>query len=212
MRFETGYPGLDLISHHLLLKTHHMKMNRRYFLKGYIIILSMIMFSNVNAQSNDKEDARAFVQKFYDWYIVLSEHPINKKNPTTSDVVAVNQHAEYFDGQLRKGLIDDHIAQSKVKGEIVGLDFDPFLAAQDNGFDYQAGNIKQVGNNFFIDIHCAAKGNSKKAILASQIAVIAEVTKIGTSWKFTNFIYPVDGRKDNLMQILTNLQKEREKP
>ncbi|HEX9510533.1 MAG TPA: hypothetical protein VF939_08620 [Puia sp.] len=108
-----------------------------------IIFLSVIIFSNANAQSSidTKESARIFVQKFYDWYFPLFAAPGGKKDTIPSSTVAINQRGEYFDIPLRKALIDDAKAQSKAT-ELVGLDFDPFLNAQDVALGYQTGSVK----------------------------------------------------------------------
>jgi len=174
----------------------------------------MVMFSNANAQSsNDKESGRVFVQRFYDWYNQLASSfvPVKKNGVRSPDIIALKQHSEYFDASLSKAIIDDYDAQSKVRGDIVGLDFDPFLNAQDTGFEYQTGNVKQTGNRFFVDVHCGAKGKRKET-LATKTVVIAEIVKEGTSWKFTNFMYPIDGRQDDLMQMLGTYKKDQAKP
>ena len=191
-------------------------MKKKNFWVGCIIVLSMIVSSNLKAQSsvNEKESARVFVQKFYDWYVVLFSAPPEKWRTHATSIIAITQKSSSFDTALRKALLDDDHAQSKNTDDIVGLDFDPFLMAQDIGFDYQTGNVKQVGDKFFVDIHSALKGKSKKAILAKNIVVVAEVVKAGTSWKFTNFIYPAEGKQkqSDLLEILASLRKDRENP
>jgi len=171
----------------------------------------MIMFSNVNAQSaiDDKESARVFVQKFYDWYTVLYTAPQKKGEIRATSIIAINQKSLSFDVLLRKALVDDDRAQSKVTDDIVGLDWDPFLTGQDIGVGYQTGNIKKAGNKFLVDIHNIERGKSKKAILASELLVVAEVAKLNRHWVFTNFLYPKRGN-DNLLLILRNLRKDRD--
>ena len=183
-------------------------MNKKRFSIVNIIVLGVIMFSNVNAQSknDDKESARVFVQRFYDWYGVVDSSYISAgKNPVAS---ALGQKKECFDVHLRKAIMDDEHAQAKAKGELVGLDFDPFTNAQDTRVGYQAGNVKQVGDKFFVDVHDIAKGQSKKAILAAELAVVAEVTKANGHWVFTNFIYRSKDGDENLLQILKKLAKD----
>jgi hypothetical protein len=186
-------------------------MNKKHFSIVNIIVLGMIMFSNVYAQSktDDKESARVFVQKFYDWYAVLDSSSISaRKNPVAS---ALNQKRECFDAYLRKAIMDDEHAQAKVKGELVGLDFDPFTNAQDRRVGCQTGNVKQIGHKFFVDVHDIAKGKSKEAILTSELVVVAEVAKTNGHWVFTNFIYNIKDGNENLLQILKSLAKSRVK-
>jgi hypothetical protein len=185
---------------------------KKCFLLLNIIFLGVIVFSNANAQSSSdtRESARIFVQKFYDWYFPLFAAPPEKKDTIPSSTVAINQRGDYFDIPLRKALIDDANAQSKAK-ELVGLDFDPFLNAQDVALGYQTGSVKQVGSNFFVDIHNIENGKSKKAILASELIVIAEVVKLDGHWKFRDFIYPDKNNRLRLLDILKANRKDREK-
>jgi hypothetical protein len=161
---------------------------------------------------DDKENACVFVQKFYDWYTAL----YNAATPEKSDVVpaesvALNKKAELFDAPLRQAIIDDRKAMAKVSDEIVGFDADPFLNAQDTGFAYLAGNVKQTGDKFYVDVHSDLAGKSRKEILASDIAVIAEVAKVKGQWKFINFIYPSKHDQENLLDVLKGLHQERVK-
>lgn len=174
-------------------------------------MLSVAVFSKVNAQPSvqDKADVKAFVQKFYDWYVVLYTAPVNKKNPACSCEIPTKQHPEYFDLSLRKALKDDFAAQAKVKGEIVGLDSDPFLGGQDIGLGYQAGNVKNIGNKFLVDIHDIDKGKSEKEKLAAPVTVIAEVAKSNEHFVFTNFIFLIDGKRFSLLKMLKDLSDER---
>jgi hypothetical protein len=188
-------------------------MKKKHFFILNIIILGMVMLSMMDAQASidEKESARIFVQNFYDWYTVLYNEEIPGKKAVPAESTALNKNAEYFDASLRQAIIDDNRAQAKVSGEIVGLDMDPFLAAQDNGFAYQTGTVKQVGDKFFVDIHSDMIGKSRKAILATEVSVIAEVVKVNGHWKFMNFIYPDKNGNSNLRDILKSLRKDRVK-
>lgn len=188
-------------------------MKNKYFSALSIIILCMLIFSDVNAQSpvDNKESARVFVQKFYDWYAVLVSATLEKRVNSPPDMVAIKARGYYFDGPLRKALIDDANAQAKIPGEIVGLDFDPFSNAQDKRAGYQTGNVKQIGNTFLVDVHDIEKGKPEKAILAADLAVVAKVVKVNGRWVFTNFIYPSKDGSNDLLTILRTLRKDREK-
>ncbi|HTE00305.1 MAG TPA: hypothetical protein VK668_13525 [Mucilaginibacter sp.] len=168
------------------------------------------MFSNVNAQSSadNRESARVFVQKFYDWYTVLYSNQLGKKDSLPTNVVAINQRQEYFDIPLRKALINDYRAQSKITEGIVGLNWDPFLTGQEIRIGYQTGNVKQVGNKFLVDIHDIEKGKLESAILDAELLLVAEVVKVNGHWVFMNFIYPK--RHDNLLMVLRSLRKDRD--
>jgi hypothetical protein len=187
-------------------------MTKRLFSISVIVFITVV-FSGVTAQSktDDKENARVFVQKFYDWYSVLVSATLEKRAKTPPDIVAIKARGYYFDIPLRKALIDDANAQAKVAGEIVGLDFDPFSNAQDTRVGYQTGNVKQLGNTFLVDVHDIEKGKSEKAILAAELVVVAKVVKVNGHWVFTNFIYPSKGGSNDLLSTLRVLRKDRKK-
>jgi hypothetical protein len=185
-------------------------MKKRHLFIGCIIMLSMIMFSNANAQSSEKDKASAkiFVQQFYDWYVVLYNTPV-KKNALPKTEAAIKKHLGFFESRLSNSLIHEAWTQARAKGEIVGLDFDPFLAAQDIGLSYVAGDVKKIGNKFQVDIHSGLASKSKQLIPTGKVTVIAEVEKSDGVWNFTNFYYPEGQKMSNLMKMLANLRKQR---
>lgn len=179
-----------------------------------MIVLSMVIFSTVKAQSAvvSKESARIFVQKFYDWYAVMdADDNFTKKHNASAFSFTVHRHGEYFDIHLKNALMD--YFHTPLKDDEMGLDFDPISAAQDTRTGFQTGNVTQLGNNFFVDVHDVKKGTIRKDILASPIAIVVEVAKVGSVWKIANFIYPAEGKskQTNLQQLLINLQKEHAK-
>src|SRR5689334_19920193 len=68
-----------------------------------------------------------FVQRFYDWYVPLAI----KSDSTPSWNQVLRYRGSSLSSELVRRLREDADAQAKVKGEMVGLDFDPFLNAQD---------------------------------------------------------------------------------
>ena len=173
----------------------------------------MIMFLNVKAQSqlNDKESARVFVQKFYNWYNKLYNNQLtNCKNCENADKFTVEHKPQYFEAKLLRAYIEYFNAEPKKADEIIGLDFDPILAAQDVGFDYQTGSVKKVNGRFFIDIHCGQVGKSRMEILKEPIVLNAEVINTDGVWKFANFTYP-NPNGGNLLDMLKTSKKEAEK-
>ncbi len=145
------------------------------------------------------EQARAFVQAFYDWYV---------KGTIDSDA-ALKKKPAYFSPELTKALEADEAAAAKSPGDIVGLDFDPFLNAQDICSPYKVGAVKQVGNAYEVEVlgSCA---DTKPG----QPDVIARLVRHGASWMFVDFIYPArdDQAQQDLFAILKALQQERDQP
>jgi len=190
-------------------------MKAKYFsLLGIVIFLTT--FSKVKAQaSTEKENARVFVQKFYDWYNKLYNTDLNDYKHKYSEgliTYVFKNKQQYFDQSLLNPYNDYDKAEPKDADEIVGLDFDPIMNAQDNGEDYQTGSVKQMGDKYFINIHAGMAGHSRISILKERVIITAEVVKENDLWKFVNFQYPpVNGRKNDLITTLINCKKEAEK-
>lgn len=187
-------------------------MKKIQFIVLNVIILSMVTFSGVNGQStaNDKEGARIFVQKFYDWFGTmgaLSDKPMNN-DPMA---LCLRHKPPYFEGKLRMAIIEDEQAQAKSPGEIVGLDFDPIANAQDTRTGFQTGNVTQRGDKFFVDVHDIKKGQPSNAVLKAPLILTAEVAQIDGHWEFFNFIYPKEDGGNNLLAILKSLKNDRVK-
>ena len=191
-------------------------MKTKHFSAIGVVILFMTMILDAKAQSiiDNKESARVFVQKFYDWYDKLYNTDLNNykhKYPEGLDTYVFKNKQQYFAQLLLKVYNDYDKAEPKDADEIVGLDFDPIMNAQDNGYDYQTGSVKQVGDKYFVDIHTGSVGQSRNSILKETVLITAEVAKENGQWKFVNFQYPpVNGSESDLITILKNCKKEAE--
>ena len=141
---------------------------------------------------------RLFVQGFYDWYVPIA----NKHNDVPSSDIALKQKASLFSPQLLTALREDSEAQAKVSGEIVGIDWDPFLNSQDPAKHYQVGLIMKKGATYMVDVHSIQDG--KKSPKAD---VIVEVGQKDGKWFFVNFHMPEGG---DLLSSLELLKKERQ--
>lgn len=148
---------------------------------------------------NNSRSLKIFVQSFYNWYVpkALSDSISPSWN------IALTHKASIFNQRLANALKNDSIAQAQSPGEIVSLDFDPFLASQDPCERYEVGKITQRHNSYFVEIFgiCSGKRNTKPD-------VIAELARKDTSWVFINFYYP--NNKD-LLSVLKSLQESRMK-
>lgn len=151
------------------------------------------------AAPGNAEQATAFVQAFYDWYV---------KTEIDSDA-ALKKKPAYFSPELTKALKADEAAAAKSPGEIVGLDFDPFLNAQDVCKPYQAKAAKLDGKSYEVEIFdsCPEKGDT-------QPAVVAQLVRNGDSWMFIDFLYPAreGSPASDLLSVLKSLQQERDQP
>lgn len=159
---------------------------------------------SVQAQSengvNASDSVKVFVQGFYDWYVpkALSSH----STPAWS--TAVKEKGSCFSPELGRNLREDSEAQAKDEGEIVGLDFDPFLNSQDPGRRYSVGKVVPKGDSYLVEVHRIISGKPEAKLTAT-----AEVTGKNGQWYFVNFIYPGG---HNLLGVLKALKDDRDKP
>ena len=147
--------------------------------------------------AQSENDVRTYVDRFYTWYAPISE----KRGNHDALLLALREKSVSFDGKLSKLLSDDVAAQQKAVGEIVGLDFDPFLYSQDSSGIYRAGRINWQQDRFLISIdHCNSVNKCRPT------GVRALVGRMNSRFVFENFLYP-EGR--NLIETLIELRKGR---
>jgi hypothetical protein len=164
----------------------------------------LILPFSVQAQSgngvNASDSVKAFVQGFYDWYAPKALS--SRSTPAWS--TAVKEKGRCFSPELGRKLREDSEAQAKDEGEIVGLDFDPFLNSQDPGRHYGVGNVVPKGSSYLVEVHRIVSGKPEEKLTAT-----AEVTGKNGQWYFVNFIYP---NGHNLLGVLKALKDDRDKP
>lgn len=167
------------------------------------LLAGVLMASGSAAASepaSESGSAQAFVQDFYTWYLKeeKQEHDMDLSD------FAVKTKPQLFSAAIIQGLKEDAAAQAKVPDEVVGLDFDPFLNAQDICEPYTTGKVTQSGTTYKVEVfdHCSDSKPGKPA-------VIAAVEKQGRAWVFVDFYYPGYG---DLFSVLRSLKQEREKP
>jgi hypothetical protein len=158
--------------------------------------------------ASQPQDCGRFVEQFYDWY-VAKEKALTKRNSRESALeVALREKRSSFSTELVKGLKEDLAASKKSSGEIVGLDFDPFLNAQDIAERYLLGKITPKGDHYLVEVFGIWGGQKK-----SNPDVVPELAFENGQWIFTNFHYgktdiPVN---ENLISVLQVLKKDRQK-
>ena len=130
-----------------------------------------------------------------------------KRNSRESALeLALREKRSSFSPELVKGLKEDLAASKKSHGEIVGLDFDPFLNAQDIAERYLVGKITTKGDHYWIEVFGIFGGQKN-----SNPDVVPELAFENGQWIFTNFHYgktdiPVN---ENLLSVLEVLKKDR---
>lgn len=155
-------------------------------------------------EMDQEKSCREFVQGFYDWYF----DRLNSENKEQSNVSALDDvlrlKPELLTARLRQMLKEDREAASKNPGEIVGLDFDPYINAQDWEGKYSAESVTVKSNSCRASVW-GMDGGAKKEI------VVPELELTGRKWAFANFHYPgqSDPREENLIDLLTGLRDDR---
>jgi len=188
-------------------RASHTDLNMKRPLICALLLTQALTIQASQAESPQEASARRFVQDFYNWYVPASAHAKGPAWDLATGSIRKGFRAKgkqwSFSPNLTKALHEDFLASSKNKGEIVGLDFDPFLNSQDPASRYVAQKVEQKGNKYFVSVHGVMAGK-----LAAKPDVIAQVEKQKGTWHFTNFIYPGNG---HLLTVLKNLKRDRQK-
>jgi hypothetical protein len=140
-----------------------------------------------------------FVQDFYEWYVPLA---LGHRDGPSWELV-ITQRPSILSPQLLAELKEDMEAQAASPGEIVGLDFDPFLNAQDPCERYEVGRVTERHQGARIEIHAVCSGNR-----SPTPDIVLEVVPEGSSWAIENVHYP--GIATDLRQVLKLLREGRE--
>jgi len=155
-----------------------------------------------DGRASGAPSAQVFVQKFYDWYLQRS-----KREGTVDPLeAALKEKPELFDASLTKALKEDLAASAKSPDEIVGLDFDPILDAQDTCGPYTTGKVSRDGDSYRVEVFGHGCSDEKPG----QPDVIAVIKRKQGAWMFVNFVYPP--MDSDLLTTLEALKKEREHP
>jgi len=156
-------------------------------------------YAAAEGEGASPQPAQAFVQGFYAWYVKQSD----RNNALSSVELALKDRPEVFSDALVRALREDIAASAESPDEIVGLDFDPFLNAQEVCEPYKVGKVAKRGDAYGVEVFgsCPDSGDHRPD-------VIAEVKTLNGKWIFVNFIYPGNG---NLVNVLKLLKKERQK-
>jgi hypothetical protein len=175
---------------------------------AFLVTTSNTFCANANrtdsASPSQNQSCKTFVRGFYDWYTAYSK----KHDTERSSDSALKLRANYFAPALTKQLREDSAAQDKVSGEIVGLDFDPFLNTNGDPYDkYVVGEVTVKGANYFVNVY-----GSNKNKRSAKPEIVPELALNNGRWVFTNFHYGnASAGNENLIQILKELRVTRAK-
>lgn len=148
------------------------------------------------------KSCKNFVQSFYSWYLTKCQG-----NQTEDSTLAVFKNKKFgFSKELETKLKEDHDVAALFPGEIVGLDFDPFLNAQDVAQKCTVGKASQSGEKYRVEVFSVFDGKKN-----SKPDVVPELIQQNGNWIFINFLYPdasIPVNKD-LLSVLNQLKKDR---
>ena len=148
------------------------------------------------AQDDAKSRAQAFARSFYDWYTEAGQdRNVEVVLLLKKDVLAP---------ELYEALKADAEVTSKAEGELVGLDFDPFLNTQEASQPFDAGTAVAKGDSWWVPLT-----DRKSHVLR----VTAEVTCAAAGCRIANLHYPAQElpENENLVSILKVLARDRAK-
>jgi hypothetical protein len=166
-------------------------------------LLTGLIPAQIASQSQESQSCQHFAQQFYDWYVPFTE----KQLPMPASDVALRRKTTVFSAELLHSLRIDSEAQARVKGELVGIDFDPFLGSQDPADHYEARHAISQRGACSVEIWRSSPTDT--AAKLNEPEAVAELKQQNGHWQFVNFRYAVGG--PDLLHLLANLREERRK-
>ena len=179
-------------------------------IRAFLIVAVTAMFvisqhaqADTSKSQSDINSCRDTVQKFYDWYL-KSVQPTAKTSMTEA---AMKAKPSLFDPALREKIVADLRASAKNPSEVVGLDFDPFLNAQDDPEKMAVGNATMKGGNCLVEVYRTSHGKREN----KKPDVTPELALRNGQWTFVNFHYPPGSvpEDNDLLGVLKKLAADR---
>jgi hypothetical protein len=141
----------------------------RTLMLSWLLVMSAAVSSRAQstAAAVNQQTARRTVQRFYDWYVPIARRS-SKPLPWMR---ALTHKGITFSPELARALRRDSVAQARAKGEIDGLDYDPFVNGQDFCRRYTVGNVTRRGSSFLIEVRgsgACARHSTPDAIMELQ--------------------------------------------
>lgn len=170
----------------------------------FFLLAASSLFAQGTPPQDARKSCRDFVQAFYDWYV-----PVALKHSRVRPAdLALAHKGSAFSPELAQALREDSKAQAKVKGELVGLDFDPFLNSQDPGERYVVGNLTPKGDRYWVEIYSLTSGKK-----SAKPDVAPELMFKDGRWIFVNFHYggSEHSKDENLLSTLKTLRANRQR-
>ena len=166
---------------------------------------SLSALAQTSAGPQHIPSCRSFAQGFYTWYVPLTQKDTNRP----AFYVALRSKAAVFSPELLRALRNDSKAQARANGDLVGIDFDPFVGGQDPADHYAVRQVTITGNKCFAEVWRDPPTPTPERVSETGSGGRTLALHAG-HWEFVNFRYPnVDS---DLMGVLTLLRRDREAP
>lgn len=157
-------------------------------------------YLKVGVTANDKTDPRPaqaqFVKEFYDNFYPAYKRYMEGNNRKLSDFKKLFEPKNYFTDTLSSLLIDDERRQLAHPGEITGLDFDPFIDAQDDVGKPIVGETKANGAKTLVTVTFSMVPKHK---------VLIELSSGQGGLVISNIIYPDE--KTDLLKLFSKIKE-----
>lgn len=169
---------------------------------AWLPLLAVVHLAPVPAQRPARcaENARRFVQAFYDWYLPLT----SRSAPDPPWEAAVKRRGEDLSPELAGALRADLAAQAETHGAIAGLDFDPFLDTQDPCERYSAAAASLRRGRYLVPVYAVCSGER-----STRPAAVVLLRFRHGRWRIMDLDYPPI--HENLLSILGRLRRNRKR-
>ncbi len=155
---------------------------------------------SASAKPGAAGSVREFVQGFYDWYVPK----VRKERGMSGAKLVLKYKSSSFSPELLRALKIDSDAQSKPPHQLVGLDFDPFVNAQDYADRCKVEKITRKGDRYFAEVYDIWSGSR-----SVDPSVVAELAFKDGHWLFVNFHYAMN--TPSLLNTLKSLHENRQR-
>lgn len=166
--------------------------------------LSISVFGREERQQDTTESCRAFVERFYTWYLTKAVGPTGLSKPDS----AWRLRPYLFSPDLVRQLREGFEAQGKAGSDLVSLDADPFAGPDGAAERYVVGRITVKDRMCWAGVHGVWEGKERKTP-----DVTPELGFKDGRWIFKNFYFPsptAPGAR-NLLDALKALRELRER-
>jgi hypothetical protein len=172
-----------------------------------LLVLAGLPVHGQQPPLGNQDSCRKFAQDFYDWYVPLTQNVSPNTAAATARKIRAHE-PEVLSPSLLEALQADDEAQEQAKGELVGLDFDPFVGDQDPADHYEVRKARVERDQCFAEVW--RNSPTDTAQKSGKPNVIAVLTQQDGRWRFVNFKYPE--MKADLTSVMSDLAKERNTP